>query len=188
MALITFSELLDLIIMTVAVGFIFMDFFPPPSKKAYDPLQKMSSFNWHALWFAVMITAPSVIFHELAHKFVAISMGLQATFHAAYMWLGIGLVLKLLNTGFIFFVPGYVSTLGATQTQHAVIALAGPALNLVLFCIAWIVIKTTKKLSHKQHLFWSITKRINGFLFVFNMIPIPGFDGSHVLRGILTLF
>ena len=66
MALITFSELLDLIIMTVAVGFIFMDFFPPPSKKAYDPLQKMSSFNWHALWFAVMITAPSVIFHELA--------------------------------------------------------------------------------------------------------------------------
>src|SRR3989338_10321577 len=78
MALITFSELLDLIIMTVAVGFIFMDFFPPPSKKAYDPLQKMSSFNWHALWFAVMITAPSVIFHELAHKFVAISMGLQA--------------------------------------------------------------------------------------------------------------
>src|SRR3989338_4674009 len=146
MALVSIAELFDMVIMTLGVGFIFMDSFFPAHHQQYDPIKKYTQFDWHALLVAALGTAPAVIFHELAHKFVAISIGLQATFHAAYMWLGIGLLLKVLNTGFIFFVPGYVSTVGATQLQHAIIAFVGPFFNLVLFCTAWLVLQYKTRL------------------------------------------
>lgn len=190
MVFISINEFFDLIIMTLGVGFIFMDFFTPP-QNTIDPLQQYKStkkkFDWHGLWIAILITAPAVIFHELAHKFTAMAMGLHATFHAAYTWLGLGIILKLLNTGFIFFVPGYVSTLGATALQHSLIAFAGPALNGILYLTAHMVLKTQKKLSPKAHFIWALTKRINGFLFIFNMIPLPFFDGGHVFRGLWSV-
>jgi len=46
--------------------------------------------SWKDFKFAIIITAPAVILHELAHKFVAMAMGLTATFHAWYTGLGIG--------------------------------------------------------------------------------------------------
>src|SRR3989338_425388 len=154
--LFTLKELFDVIMMTIGVGFIFMDRFGLDTirytVKSYveDPVayyqnalgKKVSSFNWNNFGIACLITAPAVIFHELAHKLVAISYGLQATFHAAYFWLSFGVIMKLLNTGFIFFVPGYVSFSGApTPLQSATIAFAGPFLNLVLWFSCWVILK-----------------------------------------------
>ena len=33
-----------------------------------------------------------------------------------------------------------------------------------------------------------LTSRINMFLFIFNMLPIPGFDGSKVFTGLIQAF
>ena len=187
MALFSLNELFDVIVMTLVVGFIFKDSFQRP-REGYDPLKKYNQFDWNNLWFSILVTAPAVIFHELAHKFVAMAMGLVAVFHAAYTWLAVGLVMKLLNTGFIFLVPGFVSTAGATPMQHALIAFAGPALNGVLYLTGFIVLQTQKKLSHKSVLLWALTKRINGFLFIFNMIPIPGFDGFNFFTNLSSIF
>jgi len=175
--------------MTLGVGFIFMDAFKH-APQYHDPLAyHKKSFAWSQLGFAVLVTAPAVIFHELAHKFFAILLGLEATFHAAYTFLGIGILMKLMNFGFVFFVPGYVSISGANPLQNSLIAFAGPALNGILFLAGFIVLKTRHHLSPKQHLFWALTRRINGFLFVLNMIPVPFFDGGHVVRGLYqTLF
>lgn len=201
--LFTLQEFIDLIIMTIGVGFIFMDSFgirrQVMATKSYeeDPVayyqsalkKKLPGFNWNALGIACLITAPAVIFHEVAHKIVAISLGMQATFHAAYPWLIIGIIMKYM-IGFVFFVPGYVTHTGiATPLQEAAIAFAGPALNGILWLIAWSILKfKLMKLSPRAVQILVATRYINGFLFIFNMIPIGPFDGAKVFGGVMQYF
>lgn len=202
--LFTLKEFFDVIMMTIGVGFIFMDSFGLETVrhtvKSYveDPVayyeralkKKVTGFNWNNLWLACLITAPAVIFHELAHKIAAISYGLQATFHAAYFWLSFGVIMKLLNTGFIFFVPGYVSFSGApTPVVSGIIAFAGPFLNLVLWFTCWFILKFKPiSVSTRTMQILAATRYINGFLFIFNMIPLGFFDGAKVLEGVVWYF
>lgn len=202
----SFTELVDVIIMTLALGFIFKDVFLPRMRnvihtREYDPLARYrqghgrrSSMSYleNGFVLAMIITAPAIIFHELGHKLLAIYFGANAVFNAAYFWLGLGVALKMLNFGFIFFVPAYVSISGAgiTDAQFAAIAFAGPAVNLLLFAAARYVIKNKQlyKRFHKYAAIISMTAKINLFLFVFNMLPIPGFDGWKVFAGLLSAF
>jgi len=171
-------EIFDVIIMTLAVGYIFMDMF---RKQPYG-------FDKNAFMFACLVTAPALIFHELAHKFVALSFGMQATFHAAYFWLILGIAMKMLRFGFIFFVPAYVSIGGTTITPiaSALTAGAGPFLNLALFVAAWLLLKQ-KRMKRSTFVFLQVTKQINLFLFIFNMLPIPFFDGMKVYQGLFQV-
>lgn len=184
--IISFREIIDIVIMTVAVGYIFMGIFRLRNLHNY--------FDWRVLWFACLVTAPALIFHELAHKFSALAAGLQATFHAAYVWLGLGVILKLIHAPFIFFVPGYVSIQCATASCSptpltlAGVAFAGPALNLALWLAGLLMIKNHHFHSKKWLFFWFVTRRINGFLFILNMLPIPGFDGFSVYSGMWRAF
>lgn len=202
--LFTGQELFDVVMMTLGVGFIFMDSFGLRQQitklKSYeeDPVayyqqgyaKKIAGFNWNNLLIACLITAPAVIFHELAHKLVAINYGLQATFHAAYFWLTFGIVMKLLNTGFIFFVPGYVTHSGAaTPLQSTAIAFAGPFLNFLIWFSCWGILKFKPfKMSTRTMQILAATRFINGFLFIFNMIPLGFFDGAKVLNGLVQYF
>lgn len=185
--LISFRELIDILIMTVAVGYIFLDMF---RVRAALPGQ----FDWKALQFACLVTAPALIAHELAHKFTALAAGLEATFHAAYTWLAIGVALKLFHAPFIFFVPGFVSIGCATLPCNpspwilALTAFAGPALNGVLYLASFAVLKYHKRSGRRWFAFWFLTRRINGFLFLFNMLPIPGFDGFSVYSNLWNAF
>jgi Zn-dependent protease len=186
---ITLLEIFDITLMTLIVGFVFMTSFKPVARKTEDILEKYmkkasSRFDWQGFWFAAMVTAPALILHEFGHKFTALSFGLSAEFHAAYFWLAIAVFLRLINFSFIFFVPAYVTIIGASNPQHTLIAFAGPAVNLVLFVIALIILKIKKDLSSNAIHFWGLTKNINLFLFVFNMIPIPMFDGFQVFSGL----
>lgn len=185
--ILSIREIIDLILMTVIVGIIFSSFF-----RKFRPYEAFSRWgiDWKTIKMAIWITAPAIILHEMAHKFVAMSFGLEAVFHAAYTWLGIGFLLAILRTGFIFFVPGYVSIHGAglTPLVHSTIAFAGPAMNLILWFGAWIVLKKGN-ISGKAVPILILTKKINMLLFIFNMLPIPGFDGFHVYSGIIqTIF
>src|SRR3989338_6780454 len=95
MPLITISELFDMIIITAVVGYIFSDIFRKPAGEDYEPLKHFKvGFDWNNLMYAAAITAPAIILHELAHKFVALSFGMQATFQAAYWFLALGLIMK----------------------------------------------------------------------------------------------
>ena len=170
-----FRELLDVVIMTVAVGYIFMDLF------SRHPI----GFDKRAFIFSCLVTAPALIAHELAHKFVALGFGLQATFHAAYFWLLLGIVLKMVRFSFIFFVPAYVSIGGAqlAPLASALIAFSGPFLNFVLFFVSWALLRQ-KRMKRSTFMLLHVTKQINLFLFVFNMLPIPFFDGMKVYQGL----
>ena len=204
MALITFIEIWRIIIMSLGIGFIF-SYFVQRKKAPEDVLEQyksryMSRFNidFENILFATAIAAPGVIFHELAHKFVAMGFGLSATFYAAYTFLAFAVVLVLVGFPFVFFVPGYVSISGVgncltqqcVSLHYGLIALAGPALNLAVFLVSWLIVRNSKKLKlSKNTLYaWMVSKKINLFLFIFNLLPIPGFDGWSVYSNLWHAF
>ncbi len=182
------SEIADIFIMTLVLGFVFKDFFRPVSPDhnlvRYYSLQK--GFDYHGFLFAIAVTAPAIILHEFGHKFTAIFFGMNAVFHAAYFFLGVAVVLKLIGSPFIFFVPAYVSIpQTATPFQNTLIAFAGPFVNLLLWAFAKLMLKQKLKPKTRQ-IFW-LTARINMFLFIFNMLPLPGFDGHHVFSSLFKV-
>jgi Zn-dependent protease len=184
-------EILDIIIITLAVGFIFKDIFHyKPRVEVITPddyLKPRKRLNWTDFWFAAAVVAPSIILHEFGHKFIAIIFGMIASFHAAYLWLVIGIALKLISSGFIFFVPAYTAISGTgSALQFASISFAGPAVNLLIWLAGLIVLKKVK-LKRNQYHFLFLVSRINMFLFIFNMLPIPGFDGFGVFSELFKV-
>lgn len=194
MPLITFGEIFDLAAMTVFVGYIFSGLIPT-KRENYDPLVHYKrGFDFEGLKFAIMATAPAIIVHELAHKFVALGFGLNAVFFAFYrntftLMLGVFTIIsKLTGFGFMFFVPGFVGISGAgTHLEFALAALAGPLVNLFLWLGSWYLLKQ-KKYRKKHYLLLVLTQRINMFLFIFNMLPVPGFDGYNVFIELVRAF
>ncbi|MFH1073429.1 MAG: M50 family metallopeptidase [Nanoarchaeota archaeon] len=195
---ITLHEIFDILLMTALIGFIFKDAFPVPRKKRqildidynYKP-----GFNWEGFRMACYSVGPAIIVHELAHKFAALGYGFSATFHAFYansttFLLGaLAIVAKLLNWGFIFFVPGFVSVQGSgTALTHAIIAFAGPAVHLIFWIGSLLILRAHKKLKRNWTLGLTITKKVNMFLFILNMLPIPGIDGWQVYTAIYHAF
>ncbi len=183
--MITPIEILRLVIMTLALGFIFKDILKVPS--SYDPLKK-KAINYHDFLFASIVVAPAIILHEMAHKFVAVFFGLSAEFHAHYLGLGLGIFLRLIGSPFLFFVPGFVMVEGASPLQHSIIAVAGPLMNLALWIAAALLLRSSLKIEGKSRMALHLTKQINMLLFIFNMLPIPGFDGYHFFTGMYQAF
>jgi len=183
--LISPGEIIDLIVMTLAIGFIFKDIIRMP-RYVQDPIT--SGFDIENFKFTCLVIAPAIVLHEMAHKFVALGFGINATFHASYPGLLLGVVLRLIHSPFIAFIPGFVSTIGGTPLQNSIIAVAGPLMNLALWLGSLFILKKHTSLTGKQRLALIITKQINMFLFIFNMIPFPPFDGGHFISGLMQTF
>lgn len=198
MLYLSFKELFDIVLMTFLLGFLFYDVFRPqaPRRATQDPVAHYLRPRRNKLrefWLSVLAIAPAVILHELAHKFVAIAFGLQATFHAFYansttLFLGIiAIIAKLSGFGFVFLVPGFVQIIGsATPLQHAIIAFAGPAVHGLFWLGSLLALRFGKGFSSQTMQVLAVMKYINGFLFILNMLPIPGIDGFAVYSGLFA--
>jgi Zn-dependent protease len=185
---ITVREIIDIVLMTLAIGYIFSTFIKRQPSEDYDPLTyyKKNQFL-EDIKFGAMIAAPAVVLHELAHKFVAMGFGATATLHAPLGWYAVIIVLRLLNFPLLFFVGGYVTHSGLPSLQSSFVSIAGPLTNLILYGLFILVIKF--KLVHRKHYrMLAISAKLNLFLAVFNMIPIPGFDGYWFFRSLLMYF
>ncbi len=116
------------------------------------------------------------VVHELAHKFVAGHFRLKTEFRANTMMLLFALATSLV--GFIFAAPGGVYFSGmTTKDRYGKISLSGPAANIVLaFVFLAVHFLSTGGLS----LIGLYGYHINAFLALFNLLPLPGFDGAKV--------
>lgn len=194
MAFLTFSEVLDLIVMTVAIGYISSKVFGRRPAEDYDPLKYYQKSGFlEDLKHGAIIAAPAIILHELAHKFTAMMFGAQATVQAPslmgipYGWYILVIILIHLNFPLIFFVGGVVQHTYLPAIPSAVVSISGPLTNLLiwLICISAVKYKWAKR---KHYDALGMVAKLNIFLFVFNILPIPGFDGWNFLSALFNVF
>ena|SRR3989344_1335510 len=173
------TEIFYIILLTLVIGYIFSGYIRIPGLYS-------RGFNWRGIKFAIIVTAPAIILHELGHKFVGLILGYSAMFFIWWPGLILGIFLRIIGSPFLILAPGYVSVNPTVPLELSAIAFAGPFINLVLFSTAILILRFKRRLRRKGFLFWHLTKVINMWLFIFNMIPIPPLDGSKVLMGLLS--
>jgi Zn-dependent protease len=135
-----------------------------------------------------------LVLHELAHRIVARNYGAEAHFVANNGWLLLSIVIAFAR--FFIAAPGAVWHRGyLTERQGGLIALAGPATNLVIAILfllmlpllALLGLATTRSTIFGANLYSLIFNlcfvgyKLNAFIGLFNMIPSGPFDGAKVL-------
>jgi Zn-dependent protease len=167
-------------------------------------------------WYVVLLIALTC--HEAAHGFVALKLGDPTAYHHGQVTLDpvahikrepfgtvIAPVLSFLYTGWMV---GWASApydpywARRHRRRAALMALAGPAANLILVVIAGLIIRggmllgefyapesitfeqvttaASPGLVNSAAVIVSILFSLNLILFVFNLIPLPPLDGSEV--------
>ncbi|BDZ69510.1 site-2 protease family protein [Methanobacterium petrolearium] len=121
------------------------------------------------------------VFHELAHKFVAIKYGFYAEYR---LWVQ-GLVLAIISAavGFVFAAPGAVYIYGQdiSREENGKISIAGPLTNMAMAIIFFILLQFLS-FSPIISLICGLGFTINSFLAFFNLLPIFILDGAKVLK------
>jgi len=121
------------------------------------------------------------LFHEVAHKVVAVRYDQIAEFRADYSMLFLALMSAMI--GFIFAAPGAVHHQGyLTKAEHGHIAIAGPVTNLLLAAVFVPIYVSGVALG--VDILGTLGRFgivINLFLAAFNLIPYGPLDGKTVM-------
>lgn len=171
-------------------------------------MQSMSSLVYSAaIWIIPLVIA--IVFHEVAHGWVASALGDPTARRLNRLSLNpfrhvdpagtilVPLSLAIANLpvfGWAKPVPVVASQLRNPRRDMIIVAVAGPATNLALAMIGALVLAAFTRLlpiappsGGIQFLFDNLFNfiLINVFLALFNLLPIPPFDGGHVVEGLL---
>lgn len=152
--------------------------------------------------FQIAILIMSVVIHEVSHGYAASYLGDQTARYQGRLTLNpikhldpVGsLVIPVLSYflgGFIFGwakpVPYNPYNLRPGRWSEALVALAGPASNIILAIIFGTLLRIVVAGSGASSAFVQITSMIvfiNILLAIFNLVPIPPLDGSKLLFAI----
>ncbi len=151
----------------------------------------------------IIILIFSIIFHEVAHGWAAYSLGDPTAKYAGRLSLN---PIKHIDPIGSILVPGILILTGATfilgwakpvpinpynfkdqKYGSLKVALAGPLANISLALIFGLALRFLPELQaiHGLSLMFSYIVFINLILAIFNMMPIPPLDGSHILFAFL---
>ncbi|MDH7975860.1 site-2 protease family protein [Sphingomonas sp. AR_OL41] len=161
-----------------------------------------------AAWVIPLIIA--IVFHEVAHGYVAYLLGDRTAQRLGRLTLNpirhvdpigtvvLPLVLALAHApifGWAKPVPVIASRMRNPQLDMALVAMAGPASNLVLGFVAALGVALVSRAAGAELPETGVTYflllnlynflQINIFLSIFNMLPLPPFDGGHVVAAVL---
>ncbi|MDO8633393.1 MAG: site-2 protease family protein [bacterium] len=154
------------------------------------------------LIFQIVILIFSIVLHEVSHGWVANSLGDPTAKNAGRLTLNplphidplgsifLPLLLAFFHSpaliGWAKPVPINPMNLTDQKWGNLKVALAGPASNVILAVVFGLVLRFTP-LNSTGPLFEAILHiiNINLLLALFNLIPIPPLDGSHVLFTLL---
>jgi len=155
--------------------------------------------------FGVAVLIMSVVAHEVSHGYAAALLGDPTARMAGRLTLNpikhidpIGSVvvpfISYMMGGFIFGwakpVPYNPYNLRNQRTGPALVAIAGPTINLFLALVFGLALRYATELGLASEAFMfigALVVYINILLAVFNLIPIPPLDGSKVLYAILPM-
>lgn len=138
--------------------------------------------------------AVAIILHEVAHGLAALKLGDPTAKYAGRLtlnpikhidlWGTIIVPLLLLPTGFVFGwakpVPVNYYNLRKGKYGPFLVALAGPAMNLLMMALFGFMVRLAPANTALPMLLYNVAL-VNGVLMLFNLIPIPPLDGSKVL-------
>lgn len=138
----------------------------------------------------VLIVTFSICLHEFAHAFAATRCGDDTAARAGHLSLnplvqmGIHSLVILAVFGIAWgAVPVQAANL-RRRTDGALVAAAGPAANLALcvgFALAAALVRRMPGVTSPVYEFFRLGSLANGVLCVFNLLPVPMFDGWAVL-------
>lgn len=161
----TLQEILTILIITLLMSFIF----------SRSLIENFLIKGLREQLKIFLLLLPFITLHELSHKLIAMQLGIDITFSPAYILLFLGILLKQLNIGLTFFTNSYLSFQSTSYSTTALIGLAGPIMNLLIFIVFLFLNKSRKSPKINQMM------KINLYLFIFSILPLPGFDGSYLL-------
>lgn len=161
------------------------------------------NFNWTNILYSLPGIIIGLTVHEFSHAFVADKLGDgtaraqgRLTLNPFYHIDPIGMVF-ILFAGFGWAKPVQfdMRNLKSPKRDRILIALAGPLSNLILGIVFLFIIKLFFSFLYflPEALYISLFRLlfyisvINLGLFIFNMLPIPPLDGSHVFLSGLNL-
>ena len=157
-----------------------------------------------ATWLIPLVIA--IVLHEIAHGWVANAFGDPTARRKGRLSINplrhvdpvgtLALPLILAVAGAPIFgwakpVPVVARRMRNPRLHMVLVALAGPGMNLLLAAVGALLLAALM-IRPGSGLFWLFLAlnlinfvAINIFLAVFNMLPIPPFDGGHVVEGLL---
>jgi Zn-dependent protease len=160
-----------------------------------------------AVWLVPLVIA--IVFHEVAHGRVARRLGDPTAQERGRLSFNpikhvdpfgtviLPLILAISHAGAIFGwakpVPVNYARLRNPRRDMVLVALAGPGMNLLLAFGGALILTATLALSGgaaggaAQFIALNALNfvYINIFLGIFNLLPVPPFDGGHVVEGLL---
>jgi Zn-dependent protease len=158
-----------------------------------------------ATWLVPLIIA--IVFHEVAHGLVARQFGDPTAERMGRLTLNpikhvdpvgtliLPMLLAVANApifGWAKPVPVRADRMRNPRRDMIIVALAGPGMNLLLAVVATAILAAGLALGGGQMTAGGFIASnalnfllINIFLAVFNLIPLPPFDGGHVVEGLL---
>lgn len=161
-------------------------------------IQKLFDESGRQYYLFVIVTVViSIVLHELAHGWMAMRLGDDTPLHTGHMT-GNPLVHMgpfSLIAAFLFGIAWGQMPIDPTRLRGRYgalkVAAAGPATNLALALVAvtalglWWRFGTIEnvQLQHNLARFIWVFGLYNAMLCVFNLIPVPPLDGSHILAN-----
>ncbi len=144
----------------------------------------------------------SVILHEIAHGYAAYLLGDDTAYRSGRLSLNplvhidpvgsilIPALLLLSHAPFVFgfarpvpINPFKLHRISNLRVAVAICSAAGPSMNLLLgFVFCWMAKLSFNPLAAQLFVY---AAGLNVILAVFNLLPIPGFDGAHILAAFL---
>ena len=149
--------------------------------------------NPSLFFMQIWVVVFSICCHEFMHAWVALKQGDSTAADAGHLTLNPFRQMKLLSLVMLVFIGlawGMVPV-NPNRMRHrwsnALVSFAGPSVNLALFVLSGLAIGINAAFiaNPSVHLLFLICGGINMVLFVINMIPVPGFDGWHVVSYFL---
>lgn len=142
-----------------------------------------------SFFMLTFIVVFSVCLHEYSHAQVALWMGDSTAADRGHLTLnplkqmGFFSILMLLILGFAWGAVPVNPARMKNKYGRLLTSFAGPAVNLILFALAWIFFGITCNLQNAPYsamIFLGLFGLMNFVLFVFNMLPVPGLDGWNI--------